>query len=39
MREKRLSFSKAFEKVRKKHPESSPNPGFVSQLEAFERSL
>eukprot|EP00250_Pteridium_aquilinum_P002072 c12280_g1_i1 orf=534-1079(-) len=34
-----MNFSEAFDLVRTKRPQASPNPGFVLQLKKFERKL
>ena len=39
MFEMRLGFDEAYEFVRKKHPLSTPNPGFIKQLKIFEFCL
>ncbi|KAH7435288.1 hypothetical protein KP509_06G057800 [Ceratopteris richardii] len=34
-----MNFKEAFDVVRKKRPQASPNPGFCSQLSRFEKQL
>ncbi|KAI3927841.1 hypothetical protein MKW98_023442 [Papaver atlanticum] len=39
MQKRRLSLSQAVEHVKNRRPKASPNPGFIRQLQNFEKSL
>lgn len=39
MKTLRMSLSEALQHVKSKRPQAAPNPGFIRQLEDFERSL
>ena len=39
MKEKGMTFNKAFEYVKKKRPQIDPNTGFVDQLKKYELEL
>ncbi|KAI3840739.1 hypothetical protein MKX03_026634 [Papaver bracteatum] len=39
MQKRRLSLSQALEHVKSRRPKASPNPGFMRQLQKFEKSL
>ncbi|KAK7264516.1 hypothetical protein RJT34_32125 [Clitoria ternatea] len=39
MKTRGMSFSEALQHVKSKRPSASPNPGFIRQLEDFEKSL